>query len=104
VQELVVGVDNPEACRVDVGVQQGVGHPGEDSKIILDSVVHLNTVFKEVSESLDVVGNVVLHRGVGYVVECAGAVVGVVDGIASNVAGVHNPRDMEVNWVSGNVR
>ena len=33
--ELVVRVDDPEAGRVDVRVQQGVGHPREYGKVVL---------------------------------------------------------------------
>ena len=42
--ELVVGVDDPETCGVDVGVEKGVGHPGEDGEVVLDDVVHLDPV------------------------------------------------------------
>ena len=62
--ELVVGVDNPETCGVDVGIEKGVGHPGEDSEVVLDDVVHLHSVLEEEREPLDVVCDVVLHSGV----------------------------------------
>ena len=61
VAELVVRIDNPEAGRVDIGVEQGVGHPCEDGQVVLDLVVHLNTIFKEEGETLDVVGNIVFN-------------------------------------------
>ena len=47
VSPLVVGVNYPEGSRVDIRVQQGVGHPGEDSQIVLHSVVLLNTIFNK---------------------------------------------------------
>ena len=97
--ELVVGVDNPETCRVDVGVEKGVGHPGEDGEVVLDDVVHLDSVLEEEGEALDVVGNVVLDGGVGDVVKGAGSVVRVVDRVASHVAGVHVSSDVEVNGI-----
>ena len=97
--ELVVGVDDPETCRVDVGVEKGVGHPGEDGEVVLDDVVHLDTVLQEECEALDVVGNVVLNSGVGDVVKCAGSVVRVVDRVASHVAGVHVSSDVEVDGI-----
>ena len=97
--ELVVGVDDPETCRIDVGVEKGVGHPGEDGEVVLDDVVHLDSVLQEECEALDVVGNVVLNGGVGDVVKGAGSVVRVVDGVASHVAGVHVSSDVEVDRI-----
>ena len=97
--ELVVGVDDPETCRIDVGVEKGVGHPGEDGEVVLDDVVHLDSVLQEECEALDVVGNVVLNGGVGDVVKCAGSVVRVVDRVASHVAGVHVSSDVEVDGI-----
>ena len=97
--ELVVGVDDPETCRIDVGVEKGVGHPGEDGEVVLDDVVHLDSVLQEECEALDVVGNVVLNGGVGDVVKGAGSVVRVVDRVASHVAGVHVSSDVEVDGI-----
>ena len=59
--EFVVGVDNPETCRIDVRVEERVGHPCEDSQVVLNRVVHFHSVLKEESEPLDVVCNIVLH-------------------------------------------
>ena len=97
--ELVVGVHDPETCGVDVRVEKGVGHPGEDGEVVLDDVVHLDTILEEECEPLDVVGNVVLNGGIGDVVKCAGSVVRVVDRVASHVAGVHVSSDVEVNGI-----
>ena len=97
--ELVVGVDDPETCGVDVRVEKRVGHPGEDGEVVLDDVVHLDSVLEEKCEALDVVGNVVLNGGVGDVVKCAGSVVRVVDRVASHVAGVHVSSDVEVDGI-----
>ena len=97
--EPVPSIDYPEACGVDVGVEKGVGHPGEDGEVVLDDVVHLDSVLEEECEALDVVGNVVLNGGVGDVVKCAGSVVRVVDRVASHVAGVHVSSDVEVNGI-----
>ena len=97
--ELVVGVHDPETRGVDVGVEKGVGHPGEDSEVVLDDVVHLDSVLQEECEALDVVGNVVLNGGVGDVVKGAGSVVRVVDRVASHVAGVHVSSDVEVDRI-----
>ena len=99
--ELVVGVHDPETCGVDVGVEKRVGHPGEDSEVVLDDVVHLDTVLKEEGEALDVVGNIVLDSGIGDVVKGAGSVVRVVDRVASHVAGVHVSSDVEVDGIPG---
>ena len=49
VAELVVGVDNPETCWVNVRIKQAVRHSGEDGKIILDDIVHLNSILQEES-------------------------------------------------------
>ena len=62
--EFVVGVYNPEACRIDVRVEKRVGHPCEDSQVVLNRVVHFHSVLKEESEPLDVVCNIVLHCGI----------------------------------------
>ena len=64
VAEFVVRVDDPETGRIDVRVEEGVGHPGEDGKVVLDDVVHLHSVLEEEREPLDVVCDVVLHSGV----------------------------------------
>ena len=97
--ELVVGVHDPKACRVDIRVEKGVGHPGEDGEVVLDDVVHLDSVLQEECEALDVVGNVVLNGGVGDVVKGAGSVVRVVDRVAPHVAGVHVSSDVEVDGI-----
>ena len=94
--ELVVWIDNPEAGRVNVWVQEGVWHSGEDCKVVLDGVVHLHSILKEKCQTLDVVGNIVFHCGVGDVMESAGSVVWVVDSVTPNIAGVHGSRDMEM--------
>ena len=62
--EFVVGVDNPETCRIDVRGEERVRHPREDSQVVLNRIVHFHSVLKEESEPLDVVGNIVLDRGV----------------------------------------
>ena len=67
--ELVVGVHDPETCRIDVRVEKGVGHPGEDRKVVLDDVVHLDSVLEEECETLDVVGNIVLNYSIVYVMQ-----------------------------------
>ena len=46
VAELVVWVDDPEAGGVDVGVEKGVGHPGEDGQVVLESVECLHSVLQ----------------------------------------------------------
>ena len=45
--EFVVGVDNPEACRIDVRVEEGVRHTREDCQVVLDCIVHFHSVLKE---------------------------------------------------------
>ena len=62
--ELVVGVDNPETCRIDVRVEEGVRHPREDSQVVLNCIVHFHSILKEESEPLDVVCNIVLNSGI----------------------------------------
>ena len=62
--EFVVGVDNPETCRIDVRVEEGVRHPREDSQVVLNCIVHFDSILKEESKSLDVVCNIVLHCGI----------------------------------------
>ena len=46
VPDLVVRVHNPEAGRVDVRVQETVGHSGEYGEIVLESVECLHSVLK----------------------------------------------------------
>ena len=99
VSDLVVGVDDPEAGRVDVGVQQRVGHPGEHGQVVLQDVVLLNSILKEEGKSLDTVCNILLNQKVHDIVECASSVVGVVNGIASDIAGVHVSSDVEVDRI-----
>ena len=100
VPEPVPRVDDPEAGRVDVGLEEAVGHPGEDGEVVLQSVIDLNTVLQEERQALDAVDDVMLDYHVGHVVQRDGAVVGVVDSVAPHVAGVHVARQVEVDRVA----
>ena len=64
VPELVVWVNNPEASRVDIWVEQAVGHSCENCKIVLNNIVHLHPILKEECQALDIVGNIVLYSSV----------------------------------------
>ena len=55
---------------------------------------------QEERETLDVEDDVVLHHEVGDVMESAGPVVGVVDGVPSHVAGAHVAGQVEMDWIS----
>ena len=68
----------------------------------MQDVVLLNSVLEEEGESLDAVCNILLNQKVHDVVECASSVVGVVNGIATHIAGAHVARNMEVDGVATN--
>ena len=62
--EFVVGVDNPKTCRINVRAEERVRHPREDGQVVLNRIVHFDSVLKEESQPLDVVCNIVLHSGI----------------------------------------
>ena len=99
VSDLIIWIDNPETGWVDVRIEQAVRHPCEDSKIVLDDVVHLYSILQEKSETLDVESNIVLHNGIADIMEGAGSVVRVMDGITPDIAGVHISSDVEVDGI-----
>jgi len=68
-------VHNPEAGRVDVGVQQGVGHPCEYGQVVLEGVVQFNSVFEEEGEAFHVEDNVPLNDHVVHAMKSASPVV-----------------------------
>ena len=102
VSPLVVGVHNPETGRVDVRIQQGVGHSCENGKIVLQCVVLLNTILNEEGETLDIEDDIVFNQEVGDIMEGAGSVVGMMDSITPHIAVTNVSRKMEVNGVSSN--
>ena len=57
---------------------------------------------QEERETLDVEDDVVLDQQVGDIMKGAGSVVGVVNGISSDIACAHISRKMEMDWVSSN--
>jgi len=58
---------HPESRWGGVGVEHGVGDPSQHTEVALQSTPRLNTILKEEGVPHDVIGDVVLHRGVGKI-------------------------------------
>ena len=98
----VVGVDDPEGARLNIRVEKTVGLPCEDSQVVLQDVVLLDSVLNEEGEPLDVEHDVVLNKQVVDSVDGAGTVKRLVDGVASDIRSRHIAVDVEVNRVPTN--
>ena len=57
-------VHYPKAGRVNVRVEKGVGHPGEDCQVVLQGVVQLDSIFKEYRKSFDIEDDISLNHHV----------------------------------------
>ena len=96
----VVRVDNPETARLNVGVEETVGLPGEDSQVVLHNIVLLHSVLNEERQALHVVGNIMLHHQVVHSVDGAGSVEASVHGVPSDVGAGGVTVDVEMDWIS----
>jgi len=99
VPQNIIWVSDPEGSWSKVGVQQGPGLYYLQNQVVIQDVPLLPAIFEEEGMSHHIVGNVIEDSQLLHIIDGDRPVVGVEDGVASNVGLCYSSDPMELNGV-----